>query len=92
MPNRGRALVEEIERIFSDPVSNLLDGLQTEVAFSALDGSEIGAVEAELLSESLLANPDCEAIGPQVPSEGTLQIPFHSRKPSRHATFRSTDL
>lgn len=73
----SRLLRQECQWIDPDLLSESFDRLEAEVPFPAFDGAEVGAVEAELVGEVLLADALILAVGAQVATKSLLQVTFH---------------
>jgi hypothetical protein len=58
-------------------MGDALEAAQREVPFPALHATHVGPVHPEHVGEALLREAPSEAVGPQVPAQTALQVPFH---------------
>jgi hypothetical protein len=72
--------LEQGERVGVDPGRDALQALERQVALAALDSAHVGAVDAELLGERLLAEALAFPVGPQVAANRLLEVAFHDWK------------
>lgn len=63
---------QQVERVDTDPLGDPLYRLQGEVPFTALNAAHVGAVVAELVGETFLAESVCFAVAAQVASKSPL--------------------
>jgi hypothetical protein len=71
---------EELERIGTDQLGDVLQRLQCEVAFPAFDRGDVGAVHHGLFCEAFLRPAAFGAVGAQVPADASLEFAFHDRE------------
>lgn len=84
-------LLEQIERVDADTRCEPLKRSKRHVALAAFEPAEIGAVDAEMMSEFFLRETALLTMGAQVASDAALQVAFHDPSRLRPATCRSTD-
>lgn len=59
---RGASFAQEIERVHAEALGELLQRRQGQVALTSFEGSEIRAVDAELVGELLLTEAESGAV------------------------------
>jgi hypothetical protein len=69
--------LQQLQRVDAQLAGDALDGPQRQVPLTALDSAHLGPVNAEDISARLLAQPLDFTIGPEVPSQGPLQVALH---------------
>ena len=79
-------LPQQLQRVNPDPAGDAFDGLQGQVAFTALDAAHVGAVDVYLVGEGFLAETKGLTVTPEVVSEPPLKFPFHGH--DARATLR----
>jgi hypothetical protein len=80
------ARLQQDERVDADLAGDALQALESQVALAALDAAHVGAVDAELVGEVLLAEALGLSVGPEVAADGALEVAFHAGTQSRFAT------
>jgi hypothetical protein len=69
-------VIQQLHWIYLQPITNPLDSLKREVSLSAFQPTDVGAMPAEHLGESLLGETPFFAVPPEVLSDSSLQIPL----------------
>lgn len=64
--------LEQCQRVEADPRGDPLHALERQVALASLDAAHVGAVDAQGVGESLLAQATGTAVGQQVAANGSL--------------------
>lgn len=69
---------QQVERVGVEPLGDPLDRLEGEVALASLYASHVGAVDAQHVGESLLAERSRLAVGTKTHAKCALQVSFHA--------------
>ena len=72
--HRGCFHLQQLPRLHPNLLCHLLQALEGEVAFTALDTAHVGAVDAKLVCEGFLAQASLHPVGTQVPAHRLLEI------------------
>ena len=67
-------LLQERQRLHPNLLRHLLQALEGEVAFAALDTAHVGTVDTKLVCEGFLAQASLQPVGTQVPAHRLLEI------------------
>ena len=70
----ARSVVHQIDRVEPNHFGHVLQRLQGQVAFAALDRSEVSPVDTERLGERLLTEADALTMGTEIAPDDALQI------------------
>lgn len=73
---------QQIERSDVDRRGDSLDGLEGEVALTALETAHIGPVVAQYVSKGFLGDAPCGAVAAKVLADCPLELPFHKEEAS----------
>jgi hypothetical protein len=68
---------DQLDRVDADDLRQMLERLQGEIAFAALDASQVGPVESNPEGKGFLTDAPGLPIGTQVCSHGSLQVANH---------------
>lgn len=74
-------LAEQLKRVNTDQVGDALEGLQREVAFTALEAPHVGAMNSYAFGERLLAITKLLPVLAQIAANHPLKFTFHDEQP-----------
>jgi hypothetical protein len=83
---RDHGCAEQRQRIKVESVGDALNAPERQIALASLNAAHVGAVDAQNIGESLLAQAPGTTVGPQVAADHALEIAFHIRERSLPAT------
>ena len=75
---RIRSALQEVEGFDAEPLRQVFERPESQIALTTFERAHIGAVESELLGQRLLADTEFCSVLTNAPPQGLLQVSAHS--------------